>query len=179
MGAGSIRDLDRLRLATDYDFVIDVLKSGDRARLEELALLVEGFPDGVDSFIGRRWIINAIGVGAMSAIQWMLSTGVDLSFRDEEGYTPLLSAIEHRSDDRYEVLRLLLDAGAPVNRKGINDWTPAHMAAARDDVEALRLLVAHGADLTIRTEIDEYATPLEEARHLRRYRAVAFLESVA
>jgi len=43
LGAGSIRDLDRLRLATDYDFVIDVLKSGDRARLEELALLVEGF----------------------------------------------------------------------------------------------------------------------------------------
>jgi len=115
----------------------------------------------------------------MSAIQWMLATGIDLSFRDEEGYTPLLSAIERRSDDRYEVLRLLLDAGAPVNRKGINDWTPAHMAAARDDVEALRLLVAHGADLTIRTEIDEYATPLEEARHLRRYRAVAFLESVA
>jgi len=50
-------------MATDYDFAIDVLKSGDRARLEELALLVEGFPDGVDSFMGRRWIIHAIGVG--------------------------------------------------------------------------------------------------------------------
>ena len=166
-------------MATDYDVAIEILKSGDRARLEELALLVEGFPDGVDSFIYRRWIINAIDVGAMSSIQWMLATGVDLSFRDEEGYTPLLAAIERRSDDRYEVLRLLLDAGAPINRKGINDWTPAHMAAARDDVEALRLLVAHGADLTIRTEIDDYATPLEEARHLRQYRAVAFLESVA
>jgi len=165
-------------MATDYDFAVEVLKSGDGARLEELALLVEGFPDGVDSFIGRRWIINAIDVGAMNSIQWMLAKGVDLSFRDEEGYTPLLAAIERRRGDRYEVLKLLLDAGAPINRKGINDWTPAHMAAARDDVQALRLLVAHGADLTIRTEIDHYATPLEEARKLRQHGAAAFLESV-
>ena len=40
------------------------------------------------------------------------------------------------------------------------------MAAARDDVEALRILAAHGADLTIRTDIDDYATPLEETRML-------------
>ena len=53
-----------------------------------------------------------------------------------------------------------------MNLKGVNDWTPAHMAAARDDVEALRVLVAHGADVSIRTTIDGYATPLEEARNL-------------
>jgi ankyrin repeat protein len=56
---------------------------------------------------------------------------------------------------------MLLKAGAPVNRKGINDWTPAHMAAARYDVGVLRLLVRYSADLAIRTDIDDYATPLE------------------
>jgi ankyrin repeat protein len=76
------------------------------------------------------------------------------------------------------VLERLLRAGAPVNLKGLNDWTPAHMAAARDDVEVLRLLVAHGADLTIRTTIDDYATPLEEVRTLGQHRAAAFLESL-
>jgi uncharacterized protein len=65
-----------------------------------------------------------------------------------------------------------------VNRKGINDWTPAHMAAARDDVEALRLLVRYRADLNIRTDIDDYATPLEEARNLGKVNAVNYLESV-
>jgi hypothetical protein len=38
--------------------------------------------------------------------------------------------------------------------------------------------VQHGADLSIRTEIDDYATPLEEARNLRKVKAVRFLESV-
>ena len=52
------------------------------------------------------------------------------------------------------------------------------LAAARDDVEALRILVRHGADLSIRTDIDNYATPLEEARHLGKLKAVEFLERV-
>ena len=64
-----------------------------------------------------------------------------------------------------------------VNLKGVNDWTPAHMAAARDDVDALRVLVAHGADLSIRTEIDDYATPLEEARNLGKLNALRYLSS--
>ncbi len=51
------------------------------------------------------------------------------------------------------------------------------MAAARGDVDALRALVAHGADPSIRTQIDDYATPLEEARNLGRVNAVRFLEA--
>lgn len=163
---------------TDYEFVLAILRSGDRAELEELRELLDGFPEGVDSFIGRRWLLNALDVGARSSIEWILAQHVDLAFCDEEGYTPLLYVIDSSRADRYELLALLLRAGAPVNRKGINDWTPAHLAAARDDVAALRILVAHGADLSIRTNIDDYATPLEEARILGRLKAVAYLESV-
>jgi hypothetical protein len=50
------------------------------------------------------------------------------------------------------------------------------MAAARDAVDVLEVLVAHGADLSIRTNIDDYATPLEEARILGKLKAAAFLE---
>jgi ankyrin repeat protein len=52
------------------------------------------------------------------------------------------------------------------------------MAAARDDVEALRLLVQYGADLNIRTDVDDYSTPLEEARSLGKRNAASYLESV-
>lgn len=163
----------------DYTLAQEVLRSGDRARLEELAALLDAFPEGVDSFIGRRWILNAIDLAPQSTIEWMLEKGVDLAFRDEEGYTPLLAAIDSKRVDRYELLELLLRAGAPVDLKGINDWTPAHLAAARDDVEALRILVAHGADLSVRTDIDDFATPLEEARIVGSRNAAAFLEDVA
>lgn len=160
----------------DYDIALDVLRSGEPSRLNELKAQLIDFPGGVDSFIGRRWILHALDVGPRSSVEWVLNEHVDLSFRDDEGQTPLLTIIDSRRADRHDLLELLLQAGAPVNRKGINDWTPAHMAAARDDVEALRILIAYGADLSIRTDIDDYATPLEEAKNLRRLKAVAFLE---
>jgi len=165
-------------LSDEYLRVFEVLKSGSVDDLEAEVLRDPEFPGGADSYVGRRWIINAIDCGSTLCINWMLQKGVDLDFRDEEGYTPLHSAIERSADDRHEVLKLLLQAGAPINLKGINDWTPAHMAAAKDDIDALRILVQHGADLSIRTEIDDYATPLEEARNLRKMNAVRYLESV-
>ncbi|WP_457334855.1 ankyrin repeat domain-containing protein [Rhizobacter sp. P5_C2] len=159
----------------DYDFAMGLLTRGDEPQLEELAQLLPEFPSGVDELLGRRWIINAIDCGSLRSISWILSRGVDLSFEDEEGYTVLHAAIDRRGSERHQCLRLLLEAGAPVNARGINGWTPAHMAAVRDDVETLRVLRAYGADFTIRTQIDNYATPLEEATRSRKTAAVAFL----
>ena len=161
-----------------YQRGLDVLASGDPEGLQALGQELVGFPHGEDPYVGRRWITNAIDVGSKEAVRWMLRQAVDLKFRDDEGYTPLHSAIDREQPDRHEVLDMLLAAGAPINLKGINDWTPAHMAAARDDVDALRLLVRYGADLTIRTDIDDYATPLEEARNLGKLAATKYLESV-
>jgi ankyrin repeat protein len=155
-----------------------VLESGDPAALDALAHELVGFPHGDDPYAGRRWITNAIAMGSKASVQWMLRQAVDLSFRDAEGYTPLHSALGRERPDRYEVLEMLLAAGAPVDLKGVNDWTPAHMAAAYDDVEALRILVRYGADLSIRTDIDDYATPLEEARTLGKREAVKYLEGI-
>lgn len=164
--------------AQNYQRVMAALASGGPEQWEAIAAELPGFPDGVDDFIHRRWIVNALGAGSAASVHWMVQKGIDLDFRDEEGYTPLHVVIERAAADRYELLDLLLRAGAAVNRKGINDWTPAHMAAARDDVEALRILVRHGADLSIRTEIDDYTTPLEEARHLGKINAAKYLETL-
>jgi ankyrin repeat protein len=162
----------------EYQRMWEALKSGDVEQLEAEARRQTNFPNGVDDYLGRRWIINAIDCKSLASVTWMLQKGVDLSFRDEEGYTPLHAAIESDSGDRLEILKLLLEARAPVNLKGVNDWTPAHMAAARDDVDALKILVQFGADLSIRTKIDDCATPLEEARNLRKMNAARYLESV-
>jgi ankyrin repeat protein len=162
----------------DYEALMEFLKSGGEDDFEALARQLAHFPHGVDDFLGRRWIINAIDCGSKASVAWMLVKNVDLAFRDDEGYTPLHCAIDRKADDRYEVLEMLLKVGAPVNLKGINDWTPAHMAVSRDDAEALKILVGHGADLSIRTEIDDHATPLEEARKWRKTVALRYLESV-
>jgi ankyrin repeat protein len=109
----------------------------------------------------------------------MIHKGADLSFVDAEGYSPLLTAIESSCAAKFEMIELLLKNGAPTDVHGVNDWTPLHLAAARNDVESLKLLIKFGADVTARTRIDDYATPLEEAQKLGSEAAVTFLKGVA
>ena len=162
----------------DFEYVTGLLEDGSEADLDELSSLLEDFPEGTDDFLGRRWIMNAIDCGSRRSIEWMVSKRVDLSFVDEEGYSPLLSVIESRREDKYEILKLLLQHGASTSEHGVNDWTPLHLTAARNDVESLKLLVSFRADTSVRTRIDDHATPMEEARILGCEEAVAFLEGV-
>ena len=147
----------------DYDTIMERLISGDVAALEDLSKVVDDFPCGKDDFIHRDWITNAIDCGTFEVIEWMLSKGVSLHLDDAEGYPVLHSAMERDKPDRFKVMQLLIDAGADINARGINDYTPAHKAAAWGDFEALQFMVDAGADLTMRTRIDEYETPLGEA----------------
>ena len=63
----------------------------------------------------------------------------------------------------------------------VDHWgrTPLHYAAAMEDIGAMELLLAHGADLNARTRIDDCATPLEEMEILGREKAAAFLRKAA
>ena len=164
---------------SDYEYLCQLLADGNIALLEEASTILEDFPTGKDDYHHEQWITHAVAWGALSTIRWMLSKNVPLDVREEDGRTLLHCAIDRAQADRSEVLELLLQHGAPMDLHGLNDWTPAHLAAARNDVPALELLVRYGADLTLRTRIDDYATPLEEARHLKRQEAVRYLEQVA
>lgn len=165
-------------MGDDYQYLMDILGSGDIDKLEEAALIIDDFPNGKDDFINRDWITNAIDCGCIDSVKWMLKKGVNLNFRDEEGVTPLLSAIDRELPNKYEIFELLINEGAPINKRGWNDWTPLHQAAVREDIEALKILLKNGADLTIRTRIDDFATPLEKAKAMKRKKSVQFLQSV-
>jgi ankyrin repeat protein len=165
-------------MSNDYNYFMNILANGTIEQLEELYELDDDFPGGKDDLVFEYWIINAIDYGSKLSIKWMLNKGVNLNLLGDDGYTVLHSAIERLAEDKYEILELLLNNGAPINIQGINDWTPAHMAAAREDIRALELLVKYGADLSVRTRIDNFATPLEEANLLKCQEAVKYLESI-
>jgi len=59
---------------------------------------------------------------------------------------------------------LLLSFGADPNQRGINDYTPLHMAVAERNPLAVHLLLDGGADPELRTRIDECEAPLEMAK---------------
>jgi ankyrin repeat protein len=108
----------------------------------------------------------------------MLSKGIALRFRDEEGYTVLHACIDRRHEDRHLIMANLIAAGADVDLKGINDWTPLHAAVRRGDLEALRLLLEAGADRTIKTVIDHCCSAEEDAVQMGYAAAIEMFRTV-
>lgn len=120
----------------------------------------------------------AIYHAPLSLVRSLLELGADLDYASA-GFPSLIAALSSKRRDRAELLALLLDAGADVEQRGLNDWTPLHYAAAQDDPAAIELLLAHGADPGARTRIDDQTTPLEEAERLGRAAAAAALRSAS
>jgi ankyrin repeat protein len=58
---------------------------------------------------------------------------------------------------------LLLAFTSDPNQRGINDYTPLHMAVSENNLPAVELLLQAGADPRLRTRIDDCETPLEMA----------------
>jgi ankyrin repeat protein len=149
-----------------YNIMMAVVKGGKLHELEGLALSAAPFPHGVDPFLERHWITNAINAHALTSIRWMLSKAVDVSFMDEEGHTVLFDVLDcNNGAMRYEMLEELLKAGSPPNKLGHANETAAQRAAWSGDLEALKLLQKYGANLSQETEdLGSYSTPLSNAK---------------
>ncbi|MDR2534151.1 MAG: ankyrin repeat domain-containing protein [Tannerellaceae bacterium] len=154
--------------------ILNSLLNGTVDDWEQLAATLPNFPNGLDNYdsVGRNWITNAIDCAPLECVKWMITKNINLRFVDSEGYTPLHSCIDRTLPHKYEILQLLLNSDADINagariednnRMTYNSWTPLHMAAARNDLEAIKILLDNGADKTLKTIIDNYCTPEEEA----------------
>ena len=131
------------------------------------------WPNAVDPYMGTTVLQVALGWGSLATIRALLEAGADPNFqRDDDGFPSLVDVLHHRLSDRpelpkhddgHQVLALLIEHGADVHRRGINDWTALHFAAAADDPIAVTMLLDAGADPDARTRIDDFETPLEIA----------------
>lgn len=162
-----------------FKMIWAAMRASDIEALRKFQNEIADFPGGRDGWLNRPWIVTAIQSGAPQTVTWMIETGVPLVFCDDEGTTVLHACIdqfaEHKSATMHDSMRALIAAGADVNLKGLNDWTPLHLAVARGDIVALKILLDAGADPNIRTTIDDYDTPLEYAQTLGFKQAVDLL----
>lgn len=167
----------------EFEYVWNAMRADDLAELEMIRQIVDGFPQSVDHWIGRRWIINAIDSGSLVTMTWMIEKRVPLVFRDDEGYTVLHRCIEqfseHKDPVMHRAMRALIAAGADFNLKGINDWTPLHAAVAWGDLEAIQILLETGADRTIKTTIDNYESAEEHAIRIGYKGAIRLFSEIA
>ena len=139
-------------------------RAGDMGALREELGHEAGFPNvSAHPAIGLC-LGYAVYHSPLQLIRELLEAGADPDRHENDGYPPLIGVFDREPhDDSHELLELLLEAGADPNQHGINDYTALHLAAARGDLRAVEILLAHGADPNEITRIDDMETPLEVA----------------
>jgi len=89
----------------------------------------------------------AAATGAIAEVRTLLTAGVAVDAVDGQGRTALLLAVQ---EDRVEVARVLLDAGASPNVQAANEDTPWLLAGASGRTAILAAMIAHVPDVSIR-----------------------------
>lgn len=90
-------------------------------------------------------VLEAARSGDVALVRELIDADPELvNASTERGSTTLLFACVGGSPD---VVRLLLDRGADARAANDAHYTPLHVAAARDHVEAMELLISAGADI--------------------------------
>lgn len=146
-------------------------RDGDLAALRAAVEDPACIPDGPMPLAIGPCLEYAIYHSPLAFIRTLLEIGADPNFDDNSGFPALIAALSAgrvepgaaARQDVLEILDLLLSFGADLNQRGLNDWTPLHMAVAERDLAALKLLLERGADPLLRTRIDDYETPREMA----------------
>lgn len=111
-----------------------------------------------EQIISHRAAMNrlhaAVRVGDPAAIEAALASGVDI----DQTAALELAILSERED----IVDLLIEHGADVNRPGLSGDLPLSIAVRRDKPELVRRLVERGADIDLHDR--RGMTPLEHAR---------------
>jgi hypothetical protein len=164
-------DDERCAKAAKFQRMDRAFRAGDldalRAAVDDPAAIPNGcMPDGFGSCL-----VYAIYHSPLHFIRTLLSLGADPRAPADDGFPPIIAALTctrdvpgaNRRTDVDQIIRLLLSHGADPNERGINDYTPLHMAVAERNMLAVQLLLDGGADPDLRTRIDDHETALEVA----------------
>jgi ankyrin repeat protein len=175
---------ERCREAERFEKLDAAFREGDMAALRAAVADPEAIPNGPMPLSVGPCLEYAIYHSPLAFIRELLEIGADPNLDDQSGFPSMIAALSchqiaggsKQRTDVAEMITLLIAFGADPHQRGINDYTPLHMAASVNHPEAARILLEAGADPLLRTRIDEYETARELAEKAGHREIAAMLE---
>ncbi len=164
-------DAERCAEYQKFKKIDAAFRAGDIAALYAAVDDPASVPNGPMPLTIGSCLEYAIYHSPLPFIRALLEIGADPNPADHAGFPPLIAALSCSRPgpgspgrrDVLEILKLLLAFKSDPNQRGINDYTPVHMAVSERNLRAVELLLQSGADPRLRTRIDDRETPREMA----------------
>ena len=165
---------DRCAEAKKLQRIDEAFEKGDLSALRAAVDDPSVIPNGQMPITIGSCLVYAIYRSPLAFIRTLLEIGAEVNAPVDDGFPPLIAALScgrqvpgsKPRTDVDDLLKLLLSVGADPNQRGINDYTPLHMAVGEGNALAVQILLDGGADPDLRTRIDDCDTALEMARSL-------------
>ncbi len=125
---------------------LDLFDACAVGRTERVAELLNQDPSQVNAYSGDGFYPLGLAAffGHPETVRLLLARGADVA---QAARNPMrVQALHAAVTGSFDSVKLLVEAGAPVNAQQDKGWTPLHEAVNRGDLEMTRYLLAHGAD---------------------------------
>ncbi len=167
-------DAERCQEYETFRKIDAAFRAGDLAALQAAVDDPSTVPNGPMPLTIGPCLEYAIYHSPLPFIRTLLEIGADPNPADHAGFPPLIAALSCSRPrpgspgrpDVLEILKLLLAFKSDPDQRGVNDYTPLHMAVSERNSAAVGLLLQGGADPRLRTRIDDCETPREMAEKM-------------